>query len=65
MNLTGATEQLTQNRSTGLPSSVSETDLERYLADLCHEWATEAGEVYRARDTTLDRDVAIRRKEIT
>ena len=25
-----------------IPASVSEADLERYLADLCHEWATDA-----------------------
>ena len=24
-----------------IPPSVSESELERYLADLCHEWATE------------------------
>jgi hypothetical protein len=24
-----------------VPPSVSESELERYLADLCHEWATE------------------------
>ena len=24
-----------------IPASVAEADLEKYLADLCHEWATE------------------------
>ena len=24
-----------------VPPSVSESEIERYLADLCHEWATE------------------------
>jgi len=24
-----------------IPTSISEADLEQYLADLCHEWATE------------------------
>jgi len=24
-----------------IPASVAEADLEQYLADLCHEWATE------------------------
>lgn len=24
-----------------IPSEIAESDLERYLADLCHEWATE------------------------